>query len=105
MGTRLVRHRALENWSVPGAEHQVRPVVDKVEHLQLLGKKGIEEATELAYASGYDEVLGELTDVYHVLEAYERLYDIDPAEIGRMKLRKGKASGYFNPGMVWDTGR
>lgn len=105
MGKRLVRSRALDSWSVPGAEHQVRPVTDDVEHAELLKQKLLEEAIELVFAQQHKDVVNELADLYDVLEAIEQVYLVNAQEVEDKRVNKQQESGHFNPGLVWDTGR
>ena len=114
MGRRLVRSGALSNWSVPGAERQVRPLASDDEHDELLRRKLIEEATETAFVQPHRpdgstmhlKLLDECADVLEVLRAMLGRHGITIDDlIDRAETRAGK-SGDFGPlALVWDTGR
>jgi predicted house-cleaning noncanonical NTP pyrophosphatase (MazG superfamily) len=104
MGTRLVRDRALDNWVVPGAEHQVRPVHDHAEHLDLLRRKLLEEATEVAFEPG-PGLAKELADLLEVAEALAGASGITWAQVVRIKAKRWDETGGFSRGMVWETSR
>ena len=103
MGRRLVRDRALENWVVPGAEHQVRPVESIEEHVQLLRSKLLEECGEVILAQSVDELLKEMADVVTVLEAMANSAGITWQEVIDMVNQRIGQSGGFVMGMVWET--
>lgn len=105
MGKRLVRDRALDNWVVPGAEHQVRPVHNLVEHTDLLRAKVMEEATEVILAGGREELTKELGDLLEVMEAVAGTRGIAWSAVVAEARRRAEASGGFVKGMVWETSR
>lgn len=105
MSARLVRDRALENWRVPGAEHQVRPVADVVEHIDLLRRKVLEEATEVAFAYEQDDFLKEAADVVSVLQGMCVVQGVPWHEVMAMVSARNDESGGFGRGMVWETDR
>jgi predicted house-cleaning noncanonical NTP pyrophosphatase (MazG superfamily) len=105
MGKRLVRDRALDNWRVPGAEHQVRPVVDEKEHQLLLVQKLIEETMEVVFSEDRDELLKELADLLSVMEGCARANGIGWFEVLDKQAERDAASGPFIDGMVWETDR
>jgi predicted house-cleaning noncanonical NTP pyrophosphatase (MazG superfamily) len=104
MGKRLVRDRALENWVVPGAEHQVRPVYNWEEHQSLLRSKLLEECGEVMMASP-GELTKELADVLAVLDALAATNGIEWEEVMMMAEARELKSGGFSKGMVWETSR
>lgn len=105
MGKVLVRDRALENWRVPGAEHQVRPVRDSGEHRRLLLQKLLEEAKEVVFAEDRQEMLKELSDVLSVSAALAWNHGIQWGEVEAKRVTRDHASGGFTQGMVWETDR
>lgn len=105
VGRRLVRDRALETWRVPGAEHQVRPVTDVVEHLDLLRRKVMEEAAEVAFAYGTDELIKEAADVIAVIQGLCAVNGVAFHEVMAAVSARQDESGGFARGMVWETDR
>ena len=105
MGRRLVRDRALDNWVVPGAEHQVRPVTGPREHVELLHAKLIEECMEVIQAKTKEEITKEVADVMAVLDGITYRAGITYRELLDTMNGREKASGEFRRGMVWETGR
>lgn len=105
MGARLVRDDALAAWTVPGAEHQVRPVRGIGEHIMLLRKKLLEEAGEVAFADDRGEIVKELADVWEVVRSIAVLHAIDPHEVLAVADYRRQQSGGFERGLVWETGR
>jgi predicted house-cleaning noncanonical NTP pyrophosphatase (MazG superfamily) len=105
MGKRLVRDRALENWVVPGAEHQVRPVHSRIEHGDLLRAKLLEECGEVILADGRDELIKELADVLSVMQAVAAVNGIGWDQVQARQLVRDAQSGGFVAGMVWETSR
>lgn len=105
MGKRLVRDRALDNWVVPGAEGQVRPVVSPGEHLTLLCAKLLEESGEVILAGNREELVKEVGDVLSVLEAFADWHSVSWEDVVRSKAKREDASGGFKSGMVWETPR
>lgn len=105
MGRRLVRDRALENWVVPGAEHQVRPVHDVDEHRELLTLKLLEEMGEVITSRTRSETLKELADLFAVMQAYASISGIEWGEVMDAVIHRRLESGGFTRGMVWETSR
>lgn len=106
MGKRLVRDRALNNWVVPGAEHQVRPVESFNEHQTLLRSKLLEECGEVIMAETATELCKELADVLSVCEAiaYTNGLSWHKGVLQKMEERDA-AGGGFKEGLVWETSR
>jgi predicted house-cleaning noncanonical NTP pyrophosphatase (MazG superfamily) len=106
MGKRLVRDRALDNWVVPGAEHQVRPVENFNEHQTLLRSKLLEECGEVIMAETEAELLKELADVLSVCQAIANTNGLSWHKdvLDKMEQRDA-ASGGFKQGLVWETSR
>ncbi len=105
MGKRLVRDRALNNWMVPGAEHQVRPVRDAEEHRQLLREKLLEECGETIFAQTREELIKEMSDVLAVLEALVHVAGLEWDQVLAAQEYRELSSGGFVEGLVWETGR
>lgn len=105
MGKRLVRDRALESWVVPGAEHQVRPVQGRAEHMQLLMAKLLEEAGEVILYQTREELTKELADVLTVLFAVAEVAGIPWITVVQAYEDRKAASGGFTQGLVWETSR
>lgn len=105
MGKRLVRDDALSNWRVPGAEHQVRPVRDDAEHIELLRQKLLEECGEVIFAADRAELVKEISDVLSVLVAFAWKNGIGWGEVVEKRGERDMASGGFIRGMVWETDR
>ena len=105
MGKVLVRDDALQNWRVPGAEHQVRPVRDDAEHRTLLLQKLLEETKEVVFAEDRAEMLKEISDVLAVLVALAWKNGIGWGEVLEKRGERDMAVGGFIKGMVWETDR
>jgi predicted house-cleaning noncanonical NTP pyrophosphatase (MazG superfamily) len=105
MGARLVRDRALENWVVPGAERQVRPVTNKAEHLQLLRQKLLEECGEVIFAWRHEELTREIGDVLSVLQSLAERVGISWGEVLQLQHERDLKGGSFVRGLVWETSR
>ena len=106
MGKRLVRDRALENWVVPGAEHQVRPVNGLAEHQELLRAKLLEECGEVMLAGDHPELCKEIADVLSVLQALAWTNGLSwHKDVLDLQERRDAASGGFTEGLVWETSR
>jgi predicted house-cleaning noncanonical NTP pyrophosphatase (MazG superfamily) len=106
MGKRLVRDRALENWVVPGAEHQVRPVTGRAEHQALLRAKLLEECGEVMMAEDDEELLKEIGDVLSVLQALAWTNGLSwHKDVLAHQEARDAASGGFVNGLVWETSR
>lgn len=114
MGRRLVRDLAMDHWSVPGAEHQVREVTGRREHLELLRCKVLEEAAELAMAADdetsekpyIDKLMAESTDLIEVVFSYlERATHKKPHEVVALVMQRRAEEGGFLEGLVWDNKR
>jgi predicted house-cleaning noncanonical NTP pyrophosphatase (MazG superfamily) len=105
MGKRLVRDKALDNWVVPGAEHQVRPVHNRIEHGDLLRAKLIEECGEVILSDGREELVKELADVLSVCQAFANVNGVKWGEVLERQILRDNESGGFFKGMVWETSR
>jgi phosphoribosyl-ATP pyrophosphohydrolase len=107
MGKRLVRDRALDNWVVPGAEHQVRPVESFDEHQKtLLRSKLLEECGEVIMAGTEAELLKELADVLSVCQAIANTNGLSWYKDVIQKMEdRDAAGGGFKEGLVWETSR
>jgi phosphoribosyl-ATP pyrophosphohydrolase len=105
MGKRLVRDRALDSWTVPGAEHQVRPVRDAAEHRKLLANKILEEAVEVAAAETQAELTKELADLLSVMRGAAYANGVTWSDVLDSEARREAESGGFIDGMVWETPR
>lgn len=105
MGSRLVRDRALDNWVVPGAEHQVRKVTGREEHGRLLMQKLLEGVGELITSQNTSETCKELADVLSVLEGIAHLAGLDWEEVLLKVDERELSSGGFKEGLVWETSR
>lgn len=105
MGKRLVRDRALDNWCVPGAEHQVRPVKNPEEHRQLLCAKLLEEVGELILAENQVEVVKEAADVLSVLQAFVQRNGVEWRRVLDEQLKRDVQGGGFMDGLVWENSR
>jgi phosphoribosyl-ATP pyrophosphohydrolase len=105
MGARLVRSKALDNWVVPGAEHQVREARDDGERAVLLISKLMEEATEVITAETRADIVRELADLLSVMRAIAALNGIGWAEVLSEKAKRDQVSGSYIHGLVWDTSR
>lgn len=103
MGTRLVRDGALRNWTVPGAEHQVRPVRNPEEHLDLLKQKLLEEVGEVIFATNRDELLKELSDLLAVMEGVASVAGVPWEQVLLKTDARELESGGFTSGLVWET--
>lgn len=98
---RLIRSEALKTWRVEGAEYQVRPVKDNVEHLQLLRRKLVEECMEVLN-SNRDNIAEEIGDAVAVLTGMTEFFGISWRDVVDKMWEKEDKSGSFNIGMVWD---
>jgi len=105
MGRRLVRDRALDNWVVPGAEHQVRPVHNVAEHWQLLREKLHEECGEALFAETDAEMVKELADMLSVMQAMAASRGVDWRRVQDEQFKRDTQGGGFFAGMVWETSR
>lgn len=105
MGKRLVRDRALESWVVPGAEHQVRPVHDRAEHMRLLLAKLLEETGEVVLYDSREDLTKELADVVTVAYALAEVGGVEWVEVLRVLKEREEQSGGFTEGLVWETSR
>jgi predicted house-cleaning noncanonical NTP pyrophosphatase (MazG superfamily) len=105
VGKRLVRDDALKTWRVPGAEHQVRPVRDHAEHVELLRRKVIEESGEVAFANGRSELVKELADLFEVMLAVAKVSRVPWEEVVNLAAVRRCESGGFERGMVWENDR
>jgi predicted house-cleaning noncanonical NTP pyrophosphatase (MazG superfamily) len=105
MGTRLVRDGALRSWTVPGAEHQVRPVANIEEHRVLLKQKLLEEVGEVIFATNRDELLKELADLLAVMESVASVSGLDWEQVLLKTDARQLQSGGFTKGLVWETPR
>lgn len=103
MGKRLVRDRALDNWVVPGAEHQVRPVESFNEHQTLLRSKLLEECGEVIMAGTDAELLKELADVLSVCQAIANTNGLSWREVSQKMEDRDAVGGGFKQGLVWET--
>lgn len=104
---RLVRSKALQNWRVPGAESQVRPTLNRDEHLALLAEKIGEEATELAEAmldgGPKDHITEEIGDVLSVIQAIAEMSGLNWEDVAQAAKYKDLTHGDFTWGaLVWD---
>lgn len=92
---KLVRDKIPEIIAQEGTAYSSR-ILDVAEYRQELAKKIVEEANEvLAAADDNQELIKEIGDVLEVIDAIVASYQLDKAEIGRVKEeRKAKRGGF-----------
>jgi predicted house-cleaning noncanonical NTP pyrophosphatase (MazG superfamily) len=89
---KLVRDRIPEIIQAAGQEYATE-VMSLEDYQQALREKLIEEAQEAADAS---DLIGELADLYEVMDALLNVYGIDPDAIGAEQRRKRDERGGFS---------
>lgn len=105
----LVREKALQNWRVPGAEKQVRPLTDDLEYESLILIKLEEESEEVVQQcidDPYDteKLTEELGDLLSVMRSVARHYEIPWENVEAQCQKKNDSHGTFNypNALVWD---
>lgn len=93
---KLVRDRILEIIEKDGVKYKSR-MLDSEEYRKELAAKLVEEAKEVQETVGErDELLKELADVWEVIEAIIKEFDLDGGEIQRVKQERKDSRGGFN---------
>lgn len=98
---KLVRNKIPEIIRADGQEPVTR-VLDETEYITELGKKAIEEATEVAQAEEPDKILAELADLEEVKLALLRAIGRTPAELEAVRLKKLQERGGFYERIYWE---
>lgn len=70
-------------------------VLDDEQFYLELKKKLIEEASEVLTASTRDELIGELADIYEIIDKLKDIYSIDVLEISKIQKIKAEKNGKF----------
>ncbi len=70
-------------------------ILDDVQFYLELKKKLIEEAQEVLITSTRDELIGELADIYEIIERLRDIYSIDELEISKVQKIKAEKNGKF----------
>jgi predicted house-cleaning noncanonical NTP pyrophosphatase (MazG superfamily) len=89
---KLVRDRIPDMIQAAGQEYATE-VMSLEDYQQALREKLIEEAQEAADAS---DLIGELADLYEVMDALINFYGIEPDAIGAEQRRKRDERGGFS---------
>jgi len=61
-----------------------------------LKKKLIEEANEVITASTRDELIGELADMYEIIDKLKEIYNIEDIEVNKIQKIKSEKNGKFD---------
>jgi predicted house-cleaning noncanonical NTP pyrophosphatase (MazG superfamily) len=99
---KLVRDKVPEHIRSKGEQAVVRQLKD-AEFRRALLKKMVEEALELAAASGRSAVLQELADVKDVYDAILREHKFTDGDVQFAQKRKERESGGFTRGYFLET--
>jgi phosphoribosyl-ATP pyrophosphohydrolase len=75
------------------------------EHLMLLRAKMLEEAGEVIFAGGQEEILKELADLVTVAMSYAHVRGLRWSEVLDMVQQRNAEVGSFDKGMVWENDR
>jgi predicted house-cleaning noncanonical NTP pyrophosphatase (MazG superfamily) len=60
-----------------------------------LKKKLIEEANEVLAASTRDELIGEIADMYEIIDKLKGIYSLDELEVSKVQKIKAEKNGKF----------
>jgi predicted house-cleaning noncanonical NTP pyrophosphatase (MazG superfamily) len=60
-----------------------------------LKKKLIEEANEVLAASTRDELIGEIADMYEIIDKLKEIYSLDELEVSKVQKIKAEKNGKF----------
>lgn len=99
---KLVRDRIPEIIRADGKTPRTR-IVDGDEKKTMLKTKLVEEAKEASESQNVESLTEELADVYEVLQAIQRAYDIDMSRINDIKKKKWDERGGFEQGIVLEA--
>jgi len=70
-------------------------VLDDEQFYLELKKKLIEEANEVLAASTRDELIGEIADMYEIIDKLKEIYSIDELEVSKVQKIKADKNGKF----------
>ncbi len=96
----MIKHNKLVRDNIPqiikdnGKECKTRMLGDQEFELELR-KKLIEESTELYEASGKEQIIYELADIYEIVEYILIANNIDKRQIDNMRIKKNVSNGSF----------
>lgn len=98
---KLVRNKIPEIIRADGQEPITR-VLNETEYISELGKKAVEEASEVAQAKESDEILAELADLEEVKLALLQAIGRTPAELESVRQQKAQERGSFTERIYWE---
>lgn len=94
---KLVRDKLVDEYEKLGQKAEYKPL-SRIEHLQALKQKIIEEAQEIPLESAKEKIIGELADVQQALDDLKVLTGISNKEIADVQAAKSAAKGGFLKG-------
>lgn len=70
-------------------------ILDDEQFYLELKKKLIEEATEVLAAKTREELIGEIADMYEIIDKLKEIYSIDDVEVSKVQKIKAEKNGKF----------